>query len=380
MAVPQQGGGGQSDNSLGPLWAMVGIFVATWLIWAAWHAEIVKVYFKLKQVEIALVSFFTDSLDWLHTMLDNVDYASISFMQAVDVSAAVGEYLRYPVVIILAIFALVLYFLNVNSRFCRSYSMKSLIEEEKANWPHVMPIVKPDIQNADIHKGPWAMSMTPLDFARKHGLIDKKEQLIMDRLRGKKTLIEINKAKAHSIFAMQMGPVWQGIEKLNDHTRGLFTMFAACAMHDRDTANDLIDQFAVGATAGKIDVSNCNKLLAKYVKEKVIGRIVHSHAYVYTIMASMIELARTDGVLASADFIWLKTKERNLWYMLNTIGRQTPFTESAGPFAHWLAEKELRRKIYTPMVDQAVEGLAVALTEVLFVPNDEEERLVTEQA
>ena len=380
MGAPPPGGGqGGSDNSLGPLWVMVGIFVAGWLSWTAWHTEIIMVYFKLKEVEIGLVSFFTSVLEPLATWLKHVDPGSVSFTQAADVSTIIGEYLRYPIILILGVFAFVLYFLNINSRFRKSYTMQSLIEEEKSNWPQVMPIVKPDIHKASIHNGPWAMAMTPLDFAKKHNLIENREQLIKECLSGKKPLIEINKGKARSIFAMQMGPPWQGVEKLNNHTLGLFTVFAACAVHDRKTANKLIDQLAMSATAGKIDIANVKKLLSKFISDKAVGRVVHSHAYVYTIMSSMLELARTDGVLASADFIWLKSTERNLWYVLNTVGRQTPFVETAGPYAHWLAERELRRKIYTPMVDEAVEALAVALAEVLYVPTDEDEEMIMAQ-
>ncbi len=52
-----------------------------------------------------------------------------------------------------------------------------------------------------------------------------------------------------------------------------------------------------------------------------------------------------DGVQASADFLWLKPIDRRLWYMLNTVGRQTPFAEVAGPYAHWLAEREMGKRI-----------------------------------
>jgi len=54
--------------------------------------------------------------------------------------------------------------------------------------------------------------------------------------------------------------------------------------------------------------------------------------------------------------------------MLNTVGRQTPFSEVAGPYAHWLSEEELGRKIIVPMVDEAVIGLEVAIGEIIAPP------------
>jgi intracellular multiplication protein IcmP len=57
--------------------------------------------------------------------------------------------------------------------------------------------------------------------------------------------------------------------------------------------------------------------------------------------------------------------------MLNSIGRQTAFTEIAGPFAHWLAERRLERKLSVPMVDEAVNALDTALKDVLYVPDED---------
>ena len=89
-----------------------------------------------------------------------------------------------------------------------------------------------------------------------------------------------------------------------------------------------------------------------------------------TVMASMLEAAREDGVQASADFLWLKPLDRRLWYTLNTVGRQTPFIEVAGIFAHWVAEKEAGRKLFVPMVEEATNALELALKEVVYKPDE----------
>jgi intracellular multiplication protein IcmP len=87
-------------------------------------------------------------------------------------------------------------------------------------------------------------------------------------------------------------------------------------------------------------------------------------------MASMMEYARNDGVLASAEFIWLKPLDRKLWFMLNCVGRQTPFCEVAGPVAHFKIEKRLRRPLKVPMIDEAVNALEAALAEIIYQPED----------
>ena len=108
------------------------------------------------------------------------------------------------------------------------------------------------------------------------------------------------------------------------------------------------------------------------IRLNMVQKVIQSHAYVLTTMASMLEAAREDGVQASADFLWLKPLDRRMWYMLNTVGRQTPFAEVAGPFSHWTAEKEMGRKLLVPMVEEATNALDIALKEIIYRPDEKE--------
>ena len=87
-------------------------------------------------------------------------------------------------------------------------------------------------------------------------------------------------------------------------------------------------------------------------------------------MSSLLHAARDDGVVPSAEFLWLKVKDRRLWYMLNSVGRQTPFAEVGGPFAHWRAEQEMGRSCRAPMIDEAIKALEIAVKEVKLSPKE----------
>ena len=89
-------------------------------------------------------------------------------------------------------------------------------------------------------------------------------------------------------------------------------------------------------------------------------------------MASMLEGARNIGVLASAEFIWLKPIDRGLWYMLNSVGRSTAVAEICGAYAHWIAESRNNGPLFAPMVGEAIKGLEIALTELIYHPDEEE--------
>ena len=90
-------------------------------------------------------------------------------------------------------------------------------------------------------------------------------------------------------------------------------------------------------------------------------------------MASLIEKARQDGVVPSSEFLWLKPIDRRLWYMMNCVGRQTPFSEISGAFAHWKAEKVMGRRSLTPMIDEAIKALELAIKEVKLSPKELQE-------
>nr|WP_235603456.1 hypothetical protein [Piscirickettsia litoralis] len=71
----------------------------------------------------------------------------------------------------------------------------------------------------------------------------------------------------------------------------------------------------------------------------------------------MLEAARQSGIVSTSIFLWLKTKDRPLWYCLNNVGRQAVFVEAAAVRSHWLIEKAIEEPIAMPMVDKAIYGL-----------------------
>jgi len=376
MAQQQQQPGGE-ENALAPLWITIGLFAVAGLIWWMAREYIVLAIFQLRIYEIHLISFFTNKLDWLNALLQNIPrsaYTSITFNDLVDYSARVGEYLRYPISAILAILAIMLFLSDATLRFKKKYSMKSLLESESTNWAQITPVLGLDLVNTKLDEGPWAMSMPPMAFAKKHKLLREKrvepsEEAIIYKAR---PMVSVIKNEAKRLFALQIGPYWKGPENLNPHTKALFAIFAARANRDSEAAKKLSDQIALSTISPKLDFSGVDAVLKKYKDTKVVTRITNRHAYVQTVMASMLKLARTDGVFPAAEILWVKPIDRRLWFMLNTVGRQTSFPEVAGPFAHWLAELEFGRRLIVPMVDEAVKGLEIAIHEIIYVPDEED--------
>ena len=86
--------------------------------------------------------------------------------------------------------------------------------------------------------------------------------------------------------------------------------------------------------------------------------VADGHAFTSTALMSVLQHARDrSGVLAPAQFNWLKLVERHLWYALHNVGMQSPYAEARGSRAHWDAERALGAPIPVPYVGQAMEGL-----------------------
>ena len=156
------------------------------------------------------------------------------------------------------------------------------------------------------------------------------------------------------------------------HNKALFAVFAARLCRDEESSRELLSAISRSSQGNQLSFSGVNELLKKYADRKEVKKIIQGHAYVLTVLAALLKEARKDGVLATAEFIWLKPIDRRLWFLLNSVGRQTAPSEIAGPFAHWLAENDLGRRIKMPMVEEAVEALDTAISEIEYVPDEAE--------
>ena len=382
MAGAAQGGGQGGDNSYGIIWGIAAIFAAMGAIWWTFGTQLKFFYLTIKLYELNVLSLIGNLLNHPYyfeplrvTILNaRAMAASINFNDLLMIGNSVGVWWRVPFVVLLGILAVVVYVSNTTRVYKRTYSMKDFARLESKNWPQITPVINLDLIKTDIDTGPWAMAMTPMQFCKKHKLLEEVRAARREgESRKERGRIEavLKRGEANQVFAMQLGPVWAGSSKLPPYMRALFAAFAARVNADSAPAAKLINQLAASSLNKQMDFSGTDELIKKHENTKLVQKVVQSHAYVTTVMAAMLLAARDDGVQASADFLWLKPLDRRLWYTLNTVGRQTPFVEVAGIFAHWVAEREAGRKLMVPMVDEATNALEVALKEVVYKPDEE---------
>ncbi|HCJ1102839.1 TPA: type IVB secretion system coupling complex protein DotM/IcmP [Legionella pneumophila] len=373
MAQQQQQSG--SDNSMAPVWIVILLFITAYFVWALAHQYIVSFAFTINIWQARLVNLFLNNQLLANQiyLMQTLDPNTVNWDQMVTVMRAVGDYMRYPVICILVVLAFVLYNSNVTLKYRKTYDMKSLRAQEQFNWPAIMPIVKEDLVSQDVNKGPWAMALTPMEFARKYNLLRKDDALLDNPVPGEEMTAGIRRGDAKRVFTMQLGPYWDGFERCSPQAYALSAVFMARMNRDRDAATNILKVLDKTFVDGKPDFSVARPVMKKYQNSELVQEVVAKHAYVLTVIASLLEAAREDGVVPSSEFLWLKPVDRRLWYMLNCVGRQTPYSEVAGPFAHWKAEKEMGRRSLVPMIDEAIRALEIAVKEVKLTPRQMEE-------
>ncbi len=393
----QQGGqqGGSSQNSSDFFWMVAIAITGIVILWHFKREPITKAIFWVRLKEISLIkavlgtwsqilySLHIESwlpLKWVNWLqqadgsnlddwvryVNSVDPAHVAFSVVEDLSLVVGYYLRYPVAFLCVLSSAFMFFKHSKLKYNNRMTMKKLRSLEKVNWPYIAPVVyaRKDLIKTPLEEKPWSMADNPMQFSRRHKLLE-------EYTKNYKPAVRLLEDKAARILSLQMGALWEGPAKLPIHIQALFAIFAAKGNRDGASANRLLAKISKSSSSiGKLNFSGTRLLLIKHVRTRVVGYAVCRHAYVLTAMASMLELARTDGVLAVAEFLWLKKIDRTLWYMLSTVGRQTAFSEVGGPYAHWLMEKKLGRPMKIPMVKEAVVALKAAIEAILYDPED----------
>ena len=376
------GGQQQSDQTESFFWLLcltIGVMLAVWWLKREW---IIMPIFWMRIHEVNFLLLLVEGwgkvaawLPWLHLPMPDVkglvdvkEYMQTTPLEYItlhDFSGAnkhIGLWFRYPTMAILVGLAIFIYFRHANHRLTKNYTMEQLKKQGSENWPQITPVLSLDLLKEDLDEGPWAMAKLPLDFCKEH------DMLTIGKSEEGKSVWKLKMEPAHRVFALQIGMPWRGPSALPIHLKALLTIFLARALRQRDVADRFLKQIALSAGHGKLDFTGVEEQLKLYQDAKPLKWLETRHAYVGTMLARLLEMSRIEGVLATAEFLWLKPVDRRMWYLLNNVGRQTAVVEVAGLFAHWMAEKKMNRPLRNPMVKEAVHALDEEVQKILYIP------------
>jgi intracellular multiplication protein IcmP len=162
-------------------------------------------------------------------------------------------------------------------------------------------------------------------------------------------------------FQLQLGPRWKGFDNLPPYLQALIAAFALKGAQKRDESDEFLGKISVGWNEKEgftIDSKLMEEVKKILADPKVGGKaleVAKNFAYRSTAVLGILKWARfMGGVLAPAQFLWLRGTDRNLWYALNNLGRRSFHTEGAGALAHFMAEVSAQKALVIPRVETAI--------------------------
>lgn len=350
--MSQGGGSGQADSTFGMVLMFAVIGFAVYMLYRHNKEAVHHVIMAIRMGELHAASLFTNYYDPLINDLKRVKPGDMQWKDIIVVSRYTGKFMAPITMAILSGLSVYILFKHPNSLYKRKLNLIFLMKYQAREWAAIAPVVKADPLNDKT--GQWLEALNPHEWVQRHGieLIEKAP----------------NRDAARSAFARQLRRPWNGLKDAPIHVKALIVAFALRGGKKGDECYDLLGKLSRGwANHGSVAKAVAKdgelaKIIRKYSSDPAIMApaldVARRHAWTETALAAVLTWARGQGgVLASADFIWLRAEDRGLWYVMNSVGRHTSHVEAAGAMAHWKAEQVTKRPMPEPDVDEAVFGL-----------------------
>lgn len=123
-----------------------------------------------------------------------------------------------------------------------------------------------------------------------------------------------------------------------------------------------------------VDTKGCDEVLLKYLVFPRVRESMLAHAYVRLFIYDALQACRRVGKFSPTRFRWLRMKDRQLWLLVDSAGRNTPFWEVSGAHGHYLWERKAKQATEKPHVEEVVTALREELDNMLFT-KDQKERI-----
>jgi len=380
------------------LFAAVFIFMG-WIAWSLFRVEMLEAIRYIRLAELWVIGLFTDGVANCYAWLKQAPSANVTptvenirltrscfgpasmnamqpqqamnFYQLTGYSAdaigrATGYYLHWPAGLFFVGVGIYTVFFSPRSKFKTRYSLEGFIKIQSKMWPVISPIVdfKPTHYSARVPGDtvpeklpPFAEPLSPEEWIAWHRI--QVANGIPDR------------EAARRAFIQQLGPRWNGIEGQPDYIRALYAAFALKGAQKREESDDFLGRLSTCWTISK-GLRIAPEIIAEVdrtIRDSAIGgeavKFAKQHAYRTTSLLGTLKWARSmGGVLAPAQFLWLRAADRGLWYPLNNLGRRSFHVEGSGAIAHFMAEQNAKKALPIPRIDTAI----VALNQFLSSP------------
>lgn len=287
---------------------------------------------------------------------DDLGYYHLSYFTALSMQP-----LRYPIIAFLVVCGLWAYTKGPKTYYRHKLDLEGLIKRQSINFPVIAPFTafNPAKQPPRPPGSPVPAELP--DFAEALG---PEEWIAYNQIPvpdGK-----LDKDATQKAFLKQLGGRWKGPMTMEPYKQILLASFCLKAARKRNDADIMLGRLALCWDAKKgLDLKRDKKLHKdamavlknKKLAESALSK-ANKHAFETTALLRALATAREEGgVLAPAQFVWLRAHNRNLWYPLNNLGRQSFHIEALGAMGHYKAEKMTDRPIPIPKLEGCIQTM-----------------------
>lgn len=397
--------------------AGLAVYLVIWAVWHFWHTPISTIYGYWRYVQFYLPNLFGELVSMpgfaqVHAWIGGLcapesgvglctrDFATVTWPEIADSSIYVNILL---LVCLIAYCARLFVYANKTHpkiKYTRSHNIKTFVAEQmqatgrdgKLLYPHLRMFSAINLIDAPLDHPVFGMSETSRQFVYRNRLIvdwrdegggswaptldREKTAVVLRNQLGKHWTSSANLSACEAlIVAIAMPRVAATDPSLDDKT-------FKKAMQD---SNDMIaycwSQFVPPDPKEKpadphawlrpdIDLTPAREVIQRYIGTKAVQTIIEKHAFNRTVLFALMMQARRLGVLQPAEMRWLRFYDRQLWYIVQTIGRQASFAEAAGVLSHYLYEAKCGTGLVEAQLDKAVNGVEAAINNFKFTDAD----------
>ncbi len=325
-----------------------------------WHAKVGMNVPSQATYEAAVACYGPESLRRMTTqealLYYNVSVESMSYIG--QFFGSIYRWILVPVCLFVAYIAL---FVSKRNGFKSRHNLETFIKAQAPMWPVISPITK---FNPATHSARALGQPVPEKLPLFAEPLSPEEWLSFHRIPVVNGVPD--REATRRAFGAQLGPRWNGFDDLPPYILGLCAAFALKGGQKREESDEFLGRLAQcwSPTGGYQMSSELLKEIRTILKDPATGGkaadVAAKNAYRTTALLGMLKWARfMGGVLAAAQFLWLRGVDRELWYSLNNQGRRTFHTEGAGAIAHFMAEDQAQKALPIPRMDTAIVTLNI---------------------
>ena len=379
-----------SDTRDGPLFLCCVLLLLVCVVipasYASYSGSVNGPLLRLAMAQIGVFAPFSEEARAALSRLSALDPGTLRWEQMWHILHYAGSWIRWPMSLILLLCGVVVLISDRTGRLVRRFTMQRLLKNNAATFPCLRPVVGRGsylLSRESYDEGLWRIARTPAQFALERGLLLDGDGLafspdqalrngLPDRELPAWGNARLDEIKAREVLEEQLGKPFEGYGGLTPWRRALAVAFLTYAGGDKKGGVAILDAMSSSygerngrATCRILEDENFPQRLERLwerhsalLSERCLRR--HGHFEAPWFMA-LLYRARRKGVLANAQFLWLRPMDRPLWYALCQCGGRTAMMEGAAAWAHYMMEEQAGHTLDSPHVASAVSSLRDAL-------------------